>query len=224
MLKPRLSPSLMCANLLNLSPVLDEFRKENIDYLHIDVMDGNFVPNIMLSCEIIKQLKNECPIPLDLHLMINEPEKKIPWFYVEKNDIVTVHAESTAHLQRAIDVIKNVGAQAGVALNPSTPIEALDFLLPDIDLVCVMTVNPGFAGQKLIPQCIQKISLLRAYLDSHGYPQISIEADGNASFENIPKMRVAGADTFVCGSSSIFSKSASLHENIRQIRSFFSNE
>ena len=218
MLKPKLSPSIMCADLLDLQSTLTEFEKTGIDFLHFDIMDGNFVPNIMLSSEIIRQVKKNCHIPLDIHLMISSPENKIGWFSAGKGDYVTIHAESTPHLQRALSVIKEAGAHAGIALNPSTPIETLEYLLPDIDLVCIMTVNPGFAGQKLIPQTLEKIQKTRLYLDELGYKNTILEADGNASFENIPKMRRAGADMFVCGSSSIFSKSGNLSENIRRIR------
>lgn len=218
MLKGKISPSMMCADLMNLRKTLDVFEKLGIEYLHIDVMDGNFAPNYMLGVEFCKTLKNNCKIPLDIHLMVENPDNKIDWFPIEKGDMVSVHAESTYHLHRAISKIKALGAKAVVALNPATPINVIEYLLPDIDGVLIMTVNPGFAGQKLIPQTLSKISDTRRFLDDRGYTDVEIEVDGNVSFENLEKMVKAGANLFVSGSSGVFTKQMSLEQAIQKTR------
>jgi ribulose-phosphate 3-epimerase len=160
----------------------------------------------MLCNELMRGLRCATEIPYDVHLMITAPEYKIKWFDLKAGDLVSVHYESTPHVQRALQEIKAAGARAAVALKPATPIEYLEYLLADIDMVLLMTVNPGFSGQKLIPQTVDKIARTRAFLDGRGYTGVSLQVDGNCSFENIPKMRAAGADCFVAGSSSIFSR------------------
>lgn len=218
MLKSKISPSLMCADFTNIKEVLSEFEKGGIEFLHLDVMDGEFVPNLMLSDSIVKQFRKLTNIPYDFHLMIKNPESKIDWFDLKENDMMAIHYESTAHIQSVLQKIKAKGVKAGVALNPATPIENLKYLLPDLDFVVIMTVNPGFAGQKLIPQTLQKIKDMRDFLDSNGYPNIMIEVDGNVSFENAKKMRAMGADIFVAGTSSLFKKDLSIAEGIANLR------
>lgn len=214
----KISPSLMCADISSLASTLKTFEKEGIEYLHIDIMDGIFVPNFTLGTDYCKALEKMTDIPLDIHLMITEPEKKLGWFPIRKGDIVSVHAESTCHLQKAVGEIKNAGGIPMVALNPATPVNALDYVLDDIGGVLVMTVNPGFAGQKMIPATLQKITDTRKYLDKKGYENVFIEVDGNVSFENAKLMRKAGADIFVAGTSSVFKSGLTLTDGIKELR------
>ena len=218
MLKNKLSPSMMCADPLKLAQTLDDFKKCGIEYLHIDVMDGEFVPNFTLGTDYCRILKKNTDIPLDIHLMINDPENKLSWFDFGEGDYVSVHVESTKHLQRALSMIKSRGAKPMVAINPATPIETLEYVLDDICAVLVMTVNPGFAGQKMIPATLDKIRKLREYLDERGYVDVEIEVDGNVSFENAVLMKQAGANIFVGGTSSIFSADGNICENIDRVR------
>ena len=217
-MKNKICPSMMCADIFNLKNIVSVFEKTNIDYLHIDIMDGYFVPNYTLGTDCCRMLKEHTGIPLDIHLMINEPENKIDWFPIDEKDYVSVHCESTNHLQRALSRIKEKGAKAMVALNPATPLCAVENVLDDIDAVLIMTVNPGYAGQKLIPSTLKKIKSAREFLDSRGYKDIEIEVDGNVSFENAVKMKNAGANMFVVGSSGIFKKEFSLEEGIERFR------
>lgn len=214
----KISPSMMCADIMNLKDTLSVFEECGIDYLHMDIMDGHFVPNFTLGTDYCRNIKNICSVPLDIHLMIERPEEKLPWFNFGENDIVSVHAESTPHLQKALAAIHTKNAKAFVALNPATPLSILDYILDDIDGVLIMAVNPGFAGQKMIESSIGKIKELRTLLDSKGYADVEIEVDGNVSFENAVKMKKAGANIFVAGTSSIFNKNFSLKDGIEMLR------
>ncbi len=213
----KISPSLMCVDFMKIKETLDVFEKENIEYLHIDIMDGIFVPNYTLGTDYCKAIRANSSIPLDIHMMVEKPEGKMDFFDIREKDIVSVHAETTAHLQRTLTKIKEKGAMAYVALNPATPICFLENVIEDIDGVLVMTVNPGFAGQKLIPQTLEKITAVRKMLEKAG-KNCEIEVDGNVSFENAKKMRAAGADIFVAGTSSVFAKGLSLSEGILKLR------
>ena len=204
MLSSLLSPSMMCVDYGRFSKTLRTFADCGVELLHVDVMDGVFVKNYTLGTDFCRNLRRMCPIPLDLHLMITEPEWKIGWFDVQPGEWVSVHAEATDHLQRALAAVRSAGGVPVCALNPATPLSVLDYVLDDVGAVLLMTVNPGFAGQKLIPACLRKIADCRRYLDERGRPDIRIEVDGNVSFGNAVKMRAAGADTFVAGSSSVF--------------------
>ena len=214
----KIAPSIMCAPLLSVDGCLRELEQSGADLIHIDVMDGSFVPNYTLGTNFVKELKSKTSIPLDIHLMIDDPEKKLEWFAFGEGDYVSVHYEASRHLNKALAAICARGAKAMVALNPATPIYALESVLDDVDAVLVMTVNPGFAGQALVESTLNKIRRLRAYLDDAGYPNIEIEVDGNVSFENAKRMSAAGADIFVAGSSSVFSKVAPLTENMEKLR------
>ena len=216
----KISPSLMCCDFINLKTQLDCFKNCGIEYLHIDVMDGEFVPNYALGVDFIKQLKLYTDIPLDIHLMIDNPDLKLNYIPFSKGDIVSVHFETSKHLQRTITEIKNRGAKAFVAINPATSLSSLEEIINDVDGVLIMTVNPGFASQKLIPSTINKIQKLKKQISLFN-KNIEIEVDGNVSFENAKIMSEAGADIFVAGTSSVF-KTNNLNENISILRQIIS--
>lgn len=201
---------------------IKNFEECGIELLHVDVMDGSFVPNYTLGTDFVKAIKSKTDIPLDIHLMIDNPENKLDWFEFGENDYVSVHYEATKHLHKAVAEIKKRNAKAMVAINPATPISVLENVLDDIDAVLVMTVNPGFAGQKLVKSTLKKIRKLRDYLDNNGCGHIEIEVDGNVSFENAELMNNAGADIFVAGTSSIFSKDGNMFDNTFRLRKILS--
>lgn len=216
---PKISASVMCADMLHLENDLKKLEEAEIDYLHFDVMDGHFVPNLMLPMEMINKVRKGTKLPFDIHLMTEKPENIIPELNLQKGDIVSVHWESTPHVQRALSLIIDSGADGALAINPSTPIECVRELLPDIKMLLIMTVNPGYAGQKIVAQSFDKIKRTRKYLDDLGYRNIMIEVDGNCSFENVPKMYAAGAEIFVVGSSSVFSLENGIVENTKRLYS-----
>lgn len=215
---------MMCAGICDIRGTLEAFEKYGVDYLHIDIMDGHFVPNFTLGTDYCRELKKLTSIPLDIHLMTEEPEKLLDWFPISGGDIVSVHAESTCHLQKVLAAVREKGARAFAALNPSTPLCTLECVLDDIDGVTVMAVNPGFAGQKMVPSALEKISRLRKYLDESGHPEAEIEVDGNVSFENAALMKKAGANIFVAGTSSVFSKNMTLGEGTEKLRAVIGDE
>ena len=217
-MQKKISPSIMCASFFELEKTIADFEESGIELIHVDIMDGSFVPNFTLGTDFIKQLKKRTSIPLDIHLMIDSPESKLEWFDFGENDYVSVHCESTKHLHKVLSAIKARGAKAMAAINPATPLYALDSVYDDIDAVLVMTVNPGFAGQKLIPSTLKKIRELRKKLDSQGLNHIEIEVDGNVSFENAKLMNEAGANIFVAGTSSVFCKDRTFKESTEMLR------
>lgn len=209
----------MCIDFFEIDKYIRAFEKHGIDMLHIDIMDGCFVPNYTLGTDFIRLLKKRTDIPLDIHLMIDNPESKIDWFDFGEGDYVSVHCESTQHLHRAVSAIKARGAKAIAAVNPATPLAALECIIDDIDAILIMTVDPGFAGQRLISSTVKKIEQARKWLDMNGYADVEIEADGNVSFENAAVMSKAGANIFVAGTSSIFKKDVPLDESIPRLKS-----
>lgn len=221
MQKPgKISPSMMCADFRNLEREVAALTKAGVEYLHFDIMDGHFVPNFTLGPDLMKCIREMTDIPFDLHLMIERPDAFLSIFDIHPGDIVSVHQEASVHLQRVLQLIKDKGAKASVALNPATSIHTLEDILDDIELVLIMTVNPGFAGQRLVPATLKKITALKHYLLQGGYTDIEIEVDGNVSYENARKMRDAGADIFVAGTSSIFKKNQDVYELTRQFRPY----
>lgn len=195
----KVAPSILSADFSRLEDEVKRVEQGGADLLHIDVMDGHFVPNITLGPPVIACLKGKTALPFDVHLMIENPEKYIDDFIRAGADIITVHVESTVHLHRLVTYIKSHGIKPGVALNPSTPLNTIKYILDDIYMVLVMSVNPGFGGQKFIPRMFDKISELKAILSKNN-PEILIEVDGGINEENASKIINAGADILVAGS------------------------
>ncbi len=216
-MKNKLAPSMMCCDFFDLRAQMDSFEKSGIELLHIDIMDGNFVPNFALGVDFVKQLKKGTDIPLDIHFMTEYPERHLDSFLIGEGDYVSVHYESTKHLQRVLSAIKQKGAKALLAINPATPVEVALDVLGDIDGLLIMCVNPGFAGQRMIPASIGKIERARAFLDLHGRSDAEIEVDGNVSVANAIKMYTAGANIFVLGTSAVFCGD-SIEDNVRNFR------
>lgn len=202
--KSKISASMMCANLMDLKEVIKIFEEEKIDYLHIDVMDGEFVPNFGLGVDYIRGLRELTHIPLDLHLMIRKPEYKYKWIGIQPTDMVSIHYESTYQVQRAIDWLREYGCKCFLAINPATPIYAVEEVLDYIDGINLLMVNPGFAGQKIVSSTLKKAKKLQEFLKENDKENITVEVDGNITPENGRILRNLGASIFVVGSSSVF--------------------
>ena len=195
---PIIAPSLLSANFLNLDADCKMLNESQADWYHLDVMDGRFVPNISFGPMIIEFFRKATTKVCDVHLMIEEPEKYAEQFKNAGADILSVHIEACRHLHRNIQQIKSLGMKAGVAVNPHTPVSSLSDILHDIDLVCLMSVNPGFGGQKFIPYTLEKIKQLRTMINERGL-KVQIEIDGGVTLENAPSIIAAGADVLVAG-------------------------
>lgn len=200
---PIIAPSILSADFLNLGRDIEMVNNSEADWFHLDVMDGRYVPNISYGMSIISQMKKAARKTFDVHLMILEPEKYFEDFKKAGTDILTIHYEASTHLHRSVQAIKALGMKAGVALNPHTPVQLLEYILPELDLVLIMSVNPGFGGQKFIPQALDKIRTLRKMIDAGRYNTI-IEIDGGVTLENAPEIVAAGTDALVAGNT-IFS-------------------
>lgn len=217
--KSKISASMMCSNLVDLQEVIGIFEQEQIEYLHIDVMDGEFVPNFGLGVDYIRGLRELTNIPLDLHLMIKNPEYKLQWLGIQPTDIVSIHYESTYQVQRVLDWMKPFGCKSFLAINPATPIYVLEEVLDYIDGINLLTVNPGYAGQKIVPSTLRKAAKLQQFLQENKREDITVEVDGNITPENGAKLRACGASVFVVGSSGIFKGPVSQYRgNIRRFR------
>lgn len=214
-----ISASMMCANLVDLRETIDIFEKNSVEYLHIDVMDGTFVPNLGLGVDYIRGLRELTDIPLDLHLMIKDPEYKLQWIGIKETDIVSIHYESSFQVQRVLDWLKPYGCKRFLAINPATPVISLEEVLDYIDGINVLMVNPGFAGQQIVPSTLKKAEKVIRFLNEVGRDDIIVEVDGNITNENASFLRKKGASMFVAGTSSIFHGDVKTYEsNIINLR------
>ncbi len=195
----KIAPSILSADFARLGDEIKAIDRAGADYVHVDVMDGHFVPNITIGPLVVDAIRPVTELPLDVHLMIENPDRYVSEFARAGADIIVVHAEASRHLHRTIQLIKSLGKKAGVSLNPATSLTSLDMILPDLDLVLLMTVNPGFGGQSFIESSLPKISELRRRIDVLGLP-IELEVDGGVKVDNIQRIAAAGADVFVAGS------------------------
>ncbi len=195
----KIAPSILSANFAELGNEIKDVEKGGADYIHVDVMDGHFVPNITLGPMMVKAIRPITTLPLDVHLMIQNPDQYIDAFAEAGADYITVHVEATAHLHRTIQLIKSKGVKAGVVLNPATPAESIKPILQDVDMILLMTVNPGFGGQSFIPSVLPKIKQIRDWANEVN-PTLEIEVDGGINTETAALCAEAGADVFVAGS------------------------
>ena len=202
---PIIAPSILSADFLNLGRDIEMVNNSEADWFHLDVMDGRYVPNISYGMSIISQMKKAARKTFDVHLMILEPEKYFEDFKKAGTDILTIHYEASTHLHRSVQAIKALVMKAGVALNPHTPVQLLEYILPELDLVLIMSVNPGFGGQKFIPQALDKIRTLRKMIDAGRYNTI-IEIDGGVTLENAPERVAAGTDALALRHAAQFSR------------------
>jgi ribulose-phosphate 3-epimerase len=201
----QIAPSILSSDFARLADEIAAVERAGADLLHIDVMDGHFVPNLTVGPPIVEAVRKVTKLPLDVHLMITNADAFIPEFARAGADYLTVHVEACPHLHRTIQSIKELGVKAGVTLNPATPVHTLQEILPDVDLVLIMSVNPGFGGQKFIPSCLAKVKAVRQMLDRIGSHAL-LEVDGGVKAENAAQVLEAGADVLVAGSA-IFSGS-----------------
>ncbi|MEM2983570.1 MAG: ribulose-phosphate 3-epimerase [Candidatus Bathyarchaeia archaeon] len=211
----KIAPSILSADFTRLGEEIRKVEEAGADYIHVDVMDGHFVPNITVGPMIVEAVRRSTSLPLDVHLMIEEPERFIVQFRNAGADIISVQFETCRHLNGTIRMIKDSGARAGVVLNPATSPCVLDYILKDVDMVLIMTVNPGFAGQRFIPEMLEKVREIRKMIDNKGLP-VEIELDGGIKLGNIAECAMAGGDIFVSGSG-IFG-TADYMETIRGMR------
>ena len=195
----KIAPSILSADFARLGEEVSAIAQAGADCVHVDVMDGHFVPNITIGPLVVDGLRKVTEVPFDVHLMIENPDLYIPEFARVGSDIITVHQEAGAHLHRTVKLIKCFGKKAGVSINPATPVSSLEVILDDLDLVLVMSVNPGFGGQSFIESCLPKIEALRKMIDSRGL-KTELEVDGGVKLDNIGRIASAGADVFVAGS------------------------
>jgi ribulose-phosphate 3-epimerase len=213
----RVAPSILAADFAKLGEEVRSVEQAGADYVHIDVMDGHFVPNLTIGPDVVRALRPHSKLPFDVHLMISPVDAFVPLFAEAGADIITVHPEAGPHLHRTIQLIKSLGKKVGVSLNPATPVEAVDPVLDELDLVLVMSVNPGFGGQSFIAGALRKIAALRARIDGLGHA-VDLEVDGGINFETAPEAVAAGADVLVAGTATFRGGPPAYGENIRRLR------
>ncbi len=216
-MKVKLAPSILSADFARLGEQVQEAEAAGADWIHVDVMDGHFVPNLTMGPVVVRSLRPHTRLPLDVHLMIEAPERLIPAFAEAGADRITVHVETCPHLHRTVQQIRGLGKKAGVALNPATPVVALEEILPYVDLILVMSVNPGFGGQQYIPTSTPKVARVREMLDAAGLTHVELEVDGGIGPHNVAEVVQAGATVIVAGSA-VFNARASVAENIQALR------
>lgn len=212
----RIAPSILDSDLTTLSESLAALERAGADYVHLDVMDGHFVPNISIGVPVVASIRKATRLPLDVHLMIDRPERYVQAFVGAGADILTVHVEATAHPHRALQMIRELGVQAGLALNPGTALQAVTDLLPFADLVLLMSVNPGFGGQQFIPTTLRRIADLKGMLTDQNL-EASIEVDGGVSAANAGEVMAAGANILVAGSA-VFKNEKGVEQAVAQLR------
>jgi ribulose-phosphate 3-epimerase len=212
----RLAPSILSADFARLGEQIAEVARAGADYIHVDVMDGHFVPNITIGAPVVASIRRATALPLDVHLMIEHPERYISDFAKAGADIITVHVEASPHLQATMRSIKELGARAGVSINPPTPLDAVEESLAYADLVLVMSVNPGFGGQSFIPETLPRIASIRQLLDERGL-RAELEVDGGINADNAPAVVKAGANVLVAGNS-IFRAPEGISGAMRRLR------
>jgi ribulose-phosphate 3-epimerase len=213
----RIAPSILSADFAKLGEEVRALEAAGADWVHVDVMDGHFVPNLTIGPMVVKAIKPHTRLPLDVHLMIAPVDPYVAAFAEAGADIITVHAEAGPHLHRTLQLVKSLGKRAGVSLNPGTPAEAIEQVIDDIDLVLVMTVNPGFGGQKFIARQLDKIAALRRRIDASGRA-IDLEVDGGITADNARTVIDAGADALVAGTATFAGGAGRYAENIRRLR------
>ncbi len=211
----QLAPSILTADLTNLRAELVALEEGGADLVHLDVMDGSFVPNITFGQPVVRSIAKATTLPLDVHLMIVRPELCLEEFVTERTEYISVHAEACLHLHRTIQQIKSLGVKAGVSLNPATPLSAIEYVLGELDMVLIMSVNPGFGGQKFIESTWEKLRALDA-MRKEKNPKLLIEIDGGVNLDNAAQLAEAGADILVAGSAVFSGEDAA--ENVRKFR------
>jgi ribulose-phosphate 3-epimerase len=216
-MKLRIAPSILSADFARLADAVQMAEEGGADWIHVDVMDGHFVPNITIGVPVVAALRRVTRLPLDVHLMIEQPGRYVDAFVDAGADWLTVHQEADPHLHRTVERIRQKGAHPGVSINPATPVAALSEILPYLDLVLVMSVNPGFGGQRFIPTSTAKIRALREELDSRSLWPVEIEVDGGISPKTAPEVIAAGATVLVAGAA-VFNEQGSVGENIARLR------
>lgn len=194
----KIAPSILAADFARLGEEISRVEAAGADMLHVDVMDGHFVPNLTIGPPVVKAIKSVTNLPLDVHLMVDQPDGLLPDFIDAGSDNLTVHVEACRHLHRTVQSIRDAGVQASVVLNPATSLHALDEILPDVHMVLLMSVNPGFGGQRFLPSTLEKIRSLRAQITERGLP-VAIEVDGGVKADNAAEICAAGADVLVAG-------------------------